>query len=96
MSAMKQTPNQIVSPTPGAPVASPRPMPMMAPRPAPSPQAMPAPQPMPAPQLRPVPQQVPAQTMPQQGMVPPVKVEIRPYHKFQFMHFVTVKRLQVS
>lgn len=71
MSAMKQTPNQIVSPTPGAPVASPRPMPMMAPRPAPSPQAMPAPQPMPAPQLRPVPQQVPAQTMPQQGMVPP-------------------------
>ena len=60
MSAMKQTPTQIVSPTPGVPVASPRPMPMMSPQAMPTPQAVPTPQPMPAPQ-----------PMPQQGIAPP-------------------------
>jgi len=61
MSAMKQTPTQIVSPTPGAPVASPRPMPMM------SPQAMPAPQTRTA-----APQPMPPQGMPPPQVMPPM------------------------
>jgi len=49
MSAMKQTPTQITSPTPGAPMPSPRPMSAPAPMPSPQPmpQAIPAPQTMP-------------------------------------------------
>lgn len=54
MSAMKQTPTQIVSPTPGAPMPSPTPMPLMAP------QGVPAPQPMPG----------QYHSMPQQGIAP--------------------------
>jgi len=50
MSAMKQTPTQMMSPTPGAPVPSPVPMSAPVPRPMPAPQ-MPMPmQQMPAPQ----------------------------------------------
>ena len=75
MSAMKQTPTQIVSPTAGASVPSPRPMPQMAPQPMP----MPAPQPMPMPQMTPqampAPQPMPGQhqpmPMPQHGNVAP-------------------------
>jgi len=71
MSAMKQIPTQIVSPTPGAPVPSPTPMPHMVPQAVPSPQAMPAPQVMPV--AQPMPQAIPvAQPMPgqHQPMVP--------------------------
>ena len=76
MSAMKQTPTQMMSPTPGAPV--PTAMPVRAPQPLPSPQYMPAPQAMqPAPPMQampPMPQQTmqhqmaPQQAMPQQMM----------------------------
>jgi len=70
MSAMKQTPTQIMSPTPGAPVASPVPMP--APIPQMAPQAMPMPVPQAMPQMSPQAAPMPApQTMPQQGMVAP-------------------------
>ena len=77
MSAMKQTPTQMMSPTPGAPVPSPAPR--GAPQLMPSPRPMPSPQPMPGPQgtpmmqpappmqaMPPMPQQMmPQQTMPQ-------------------------------
>jgi len=83
MSAMKQTPTQMMSPTPGAPVPSPVPMSAPVPRPMPVPQ-MPMQQ-MPAPQMMPVPQpqmaphmlspqgmpQIPAPQMPA-GMQPPM------------------------
>jgi len=58
MSAMKQTPTQMMSPTPGAPV----------PLPSPRPQLMPTPQPMPAP---PMPQPHMAPPMPAPQMLAP-------------------------
>ena len=67
MSAMKQTPNQMMSPTPGAPV--PLPNPTRAPMPMP----MPAPMPMPVPQHQMPSQGMPAQQMPYQN-VPPQNV----------------------
>ncbi len=74
MSAMKPTPTQIVSPTPGAPMAvpSPTPMPRMSPQGMPAPQPILAPQPIPAPQAMPVQQPMPGQPtlMPQPGLAP--------------------------
>jgi len=69
MSAMKQTPKQMMSPTPGAPVplgaSAPRaPMPMGQPVPMPSPKPMPAQH---APQAMP-PQHMPPQNIQSQGM----------------------------
>ena len=76
MSAMKQTPTQIMSPVPGAP--APSPMPMSAPMPIPSPQPMQQPMPaphhpasqggpmmQPAPIMPPMPQQMMPQMAPQ-------------------------------
>ena len=77
MSAMKQIPTQIVSPTPGAPVPMPAPRPVMAPQAVPSPQPRPIPQPGGAPQPVAMPQAMPqpmpgqAQPMAQPGMMPP-------------------------
>lgn len=66
MSAMKQNPTQMMSPTPGAPVPSA--MPMRAPQPMPSPQPMPFQNAMPAMQPAPPMQAMPP--MPQQAMPP--------------------------
>lgn len=75
MSAMKQTPTQMMSPTPGAPIPSPRPMsapvPMPSPRPMSAPQAMPAMQPMP--QMQPMQPAPPMQSMPQMQPAPPMQ-----------------------
>ena len=78
MSAMKQTPTQIVSPRPGAPVPSPRPMPQMSPQLVPSPHAMPVPQPMPL-QGQPLP--TPNQPLPQHGMGVPQSMPPMPQHQ---------------
>ena len=85
---MKQTPTQMMSPTPGAPVPSPvampAPVPMAAPRPMPTPQMMPTPQPMPAPapQMQPhqmpAPQMQPAPPMPQPHMQPQMPAGMQP------------------
>jgi len=78
MSAMKQTPTQMTSPTPGAPMPSPvpmqSPMPLMSPQPMPMPppqampqQGLPAVQGMPmqpAQPMPPMPQQIPPQSQP--------------------------------
>jgi len=72
MSAMKQTPTQMINPTPGAPVPSPTPMAPPTPRPMAAPQAMPI-MPTAQPQMQPQPQPMPVMQpaippMPQQGM----------------------------
>ena len=67
MSAMKQTPTQMMSPTPGAPVPSPVPMSAPSPRPMPMPQAAPSPHLMPTPQPHMAPP-MPAQNMPAPAM----------------------------
>ena len=79
MSAMKQTPTQMISPTPGAPVPSPVPMSAPVPRPMPAPQ-MPMPmQQMPAPQMMPAPQPQMAPHMPSpQGMQPVPQPQMAP------------------
>ena len=81
MRAMKQTPTQIVSPTPGAAVPSPNPMPQMSPQPMPVPQ-MPAAQPTPVPPM-PAAQPMPGQhqPMPQVGNVPQGMPPMQPPHQ---------------
>ena len=79
MSAMKQTPTQMMSPRPGAPVPSPVPMSAPSPRPMPqaasSPQLMPTPQPMAAPEAMPQPAR---QNIPHHQMAPPMPAQHMP------------------